>query len=88
MTVLFDSGVRSGADVVKALSLGAQAVLIGRPIVYGLSINGKVGAKAVMQGLLADTWQTMGLAGIRNVAECDKDRVRKVHYPGDLKSMM
>ena len=53
MTVLFDSGVRTGADIIKALCLGAKGVLIGRPWVYGLGICGKVGAKEVMMGLLA-----------------------------------
>jgi lactate 2-monooxygenase len=53
MTVLFDSGVRTGADVIKALCLGAKGVLIGRPWVYGLGIGGKLGAKDVMMGILA-----------------------------------
>lgn len=88
MTVLFDSGIRTGADIIKALCLGAKAVLVSRPVIYGLSINGKVGAKSVMQGLLADLWQTMGLAGFRTVAECDRTKIRKCQYPGDLKSMM
>lgn len=88
MTVLFDSGVRTGSDVIKALCLGAKAVLVSRPIVYGLSINGKIGAKSVMQGLLADLWQTMGLAGMRTIAECDRSKIRKVAYGGDQKSML
>ena len=53
ITVLFDSGVRCGADVVKALALGARAVLVGRPWVWGLAINGKEGVKEVMRGILA-----------------------------------
>lgn len=88
MTVLFDSGVRTGADVIKALCLGAKAVLVGRPFIYGLAINGKHGAKAVMQGMLADLWQNMSLAGISGVAECNRDRLRKVPYGGDAKAMM
>lgn len=88
MTVLFDSGVRTGVDVIKALCLGAKGVLVGRPVIYGLAINGKAGAKSVMQGLLADLWQSMGLAGMRTTAECDRRKIRKVHSPGDLKSMM
>jgi len=52
--ILFDSGIRTGVDVIKALSLGAHAVLVGRPWVYGLGIGGKRGAKHAMQGLLAD----------------------------------
>lgn len=42
LTVLFDSGIRTGPDIIKALSLGAKAVLIGRPAIYGLAIGGKV----------------------------------------------
>lgn len=42
-TVLFDSGIRTGVDIIKALSLGAKAVLVGRPAIYGLGIGGKVG---------------------------------------------
>lgn len=42
LTVLFDSGIRTGVDIIKALSLGAKAVLIGRPAIYGLAIGGKV----------------------------------------------
>ena len=53
LTVFFDSGIRTGADAIKALCLGAKGVLIGRPWVYGLGINGKHGAKAVLQGILA-----------------------------------
>jgi len=53
LTVLLDSGVRTGTDVIKALCLGAKAVLIGRPWVYGLGIDGKEGAKHVMQCILA-----------------------------------
>lgn len=88
MNVLFDSGIRTGVDIIKALCLGAQAVLVGRPVIYGLSIDGKNGAKSVMRGLLADLWQSMGLAGMRTTAECNRSCIRKVQYPGDLKSMM
>ena len=51
--VLFDSGIRTGVDIIKALSLGAKGVLIGRPWVYGLGIAGKAGAKDAFKGLLA-----------------------------------
>ncbi|KAK4943625.1 hypothetical protein LTR66_014592 [Elasticomyces elasticus] len=53
ITILFDSGVRTGVDVIKALALGAKAVLVGRPWVYGLGIAGKAGARDVLRGLLA-----------------------------------
>jgi lactate 2-monooxygenase len=86
LTVLFDSGIRTGADIIKALSLGAKAVLIGRPVVYGLAIAGKEGAKAVLQGLLADFDQSLALSGIQSVKECNINMVRKVQYGGDIKS--
>jgi lactate 2-monooxygenase len=53
LTVLVDSGFRTGVDVIKALCLGAKGVIIGRPWVWGLAIGGKQGAKEVLQGLLA-----------------------------------
>lgn len=88
MTVLFDSGIRTGVDIIKALCLGAKAVLVSRPVIYGLAVDGKQGAKQVMRGILADLWQSLGLAGICGISECNRDKVRKVQYPGDLKAMM
>ncbi|MBV9293074.1 MAG: alpha-hydroxy-acid oxidizing protein, partial [Frankiales bacterium] len=63
MTVLLDSGVRTGSDVVKALALGAKAVLIGRPYVYGLGLGGEDGVRHVLRSLLAELDLTMALAG-------------------------
>ncbi|XHF96584.1 hypothetical protein AWENTII_000209 [Aspergillus wentii] len=88
MTVLFDSGIRTGVDAIKALCLGAKAVLVGRPVIYGLAIGGKLGAKSVLRGLLADLWQSMSLSGITTVADCNREKLRKVLYGGDLKAMM
>lgn len=67
--VLLDSGVRSGADAFKALALGARAVLIGRPYVYGLAIAGQAGVREVIENLRADFDLTMGLAGCRSVGD-------------------
>ena len=67
--VLLDSGIRSGADAFKALALGARAVLIGRPYVYGLALAGEAGVREVVANFLADFDLTMGLAGCRSVAE-------------------
>lgn len=61
--VLFDSGVRGGADIFKALALGAQAVGIGRPYVYGLAAAGETGVSAVFEYLLAELDLTMSLMG-------------------------
>ncbi len=67
--VLLDSGVRGGADVFKALALGASAVLLGRHWVYGLALAGEEGVAEVLKNYLADFELTMGLAGCRGVGE-------------------
>jgi lactate 2-monooxygenase len=67
--VLLDSGIRSGADIFKALALGASAVLLGRPHVYGLALAGEEGVREVLRNFLADFDLTMGLAGCRTVGE-------------------
>ncbi|MDE9364706.1 alpha-hydroxy-acid oxidizing protein [Luteipulveratus sp. YIM 133132] len=71
--VLFDSGVRSGADAFIALALGADAVLLGRPWVYGLALAGAHGAQAVLEHVLAELDLTMGLAGVRSVADITRE---------------
>lgn len=63
LTVLFDSGVRTGADVVKAIALGAQAVLLGRPYLYGLALAGQEGVEHVLRCLLAELDLTLTGAG-------------------------
>jgi lactate 2-monooxygenase len=87
LDVLFDSGVRTGVDILKALCLGAKGVLVGRPWCYGLGIAGKRGAKQVMQGLLADADQTMGMSGIKSIKDCTRKMVKQVNYGGDVKAM-
>ncbi len=67
--VLFDSGVRGGADVFKALALGATAVCLGRPYVYGLALAGQQGVEEVIGNVLAEFDLTLGLAGCTNVRE-------------------
>jgi isopentenyl diphosphate isomerase/L-lactate dehydrogenase-like FMN-dependent dehydrogenase len=62
-TVLFDSGIRRGADVVKALSLGARCVLLGRPCGFGLPVNGEDRVREVVANLWADIDLTLGLCG-------------------------
>ncbi len=78
--VLLDSGVRGGADVFKALALGARAVLIGRPYVYGLAIAGRAGVREVIENLAADFDLTMGLAGCSSVSEIGPEAL--VRAPG------
>jgi lactate 2-monooxygenase len=76
--VLMDGGIRSGADVFKALALGARAVLIGRPFVYGLALAGEDGAREVIQNFKADFDLTMGLAGCRSVDEITPETLASV----------
>ena len=67
--VLFDSGIRTGADVFTALALGADAVLLGRPWVYGLALAGADGVRAVTEHVLAELDLTMALAGVADVRQ-------------------
>jgi isopentenyl diphosphate isomerase/L-lactate dehydrogenase-like FMN-dependent dehydrogenase len=67
--VLFDSGVRTGSDVIKALALGAKAVLIGRPYIYGLGVAGEAGVRHVLRCLLAELELSMALAGCASLAD-------------------
>jgi len=69
--VLMDSGIRRGADVLKALALGADAVLLGRPYVYGLAVGGQDGVEAVVRHLMAETDLTLALAGGMRARDLD-----------------
>jgi lactate 2-monooxygenase len=71
--VLFDSGVRTGADIVKALALGARAVLVGRPWLWGLALAGSAGVEHVLRCLLAEYDLTMALLGARGPAELGEE---------------
>ena len=73
--VLFDSGIRRGSDVLKALALGAQAVLLGRPYCYGLAAAGEFGVREVLKNLLADLDLTLGLIGCSTPAELHRDQL-------------
>jgi lactate 2-monooxygenase len=68
---LFDSGVRSGSDVFKAMALGATAVLVGRPYVYGLAIAGAAGALAVLRNIIAEFDLVLGLSGHTSAQDLD-----------------
>ncbi len=70
-TVLMDSGIRRGADVLKALALGADAVLLGRPYAYGLAVGGQEGVEAVIRHLMAETDITLALAGGTRATDLD-----------------
>jgi lactate 2-monooxygenase len=73
LPVLFDSGIRGGADVFRALALGATAVCLGRPYAYGLAVAGEEGVREVIANLKADFDLTMGLAGCTSVSQINLD---------------
>lgn len=73
--ILLDSGVRCGADMFKAIALGATAVCIGRPFAYGMAIAGEYGVSEVLQNLMADFTLEMGLAGVKNVTNISKENL-------------
>jgi len=69
LETFFDSGIRCGADIVKALALGARMVLIGRPYVYGLALGGENGVSHVLRTLLRELDLTLHLSGIPSVSK-------------------
>jgi lactate 2-monooxygenase len=75
--VLFDSGIRSGADVLKALALGANTVCIGRLFMWGLALDGQAGVEYVLRCLLADLDLTLALSGYTHVALLDGAALRR-----------
>ncbi|XP_050232304.1 peroxisomal (S)-2-hydroxyacid oxidase GLO4-like [Mercurialis annua] len=84
--VLVDGGIRRGTDVFKALALGAQAVLVGRPIIYGLAAKGEKGVRQVMQMLKNELEITMALSGCPSVKEITRNHVRTEEHR--LQSML
>jgi len=69
LTLLFDSGIRTGSDVLKALALGAKAVLIGRPYMYGLAIAGQQGVEHVLKCIMADTDNMLANVGKKSIRD-------------------
>ena len=65
--VLFDSGIRTASDIIKAIALGARAVLLGRPFIWGLALGGEEGVRQVVRGMLAELDLTLALAGHRSL---------------------
>ncbi len=74
--VIFDSGIRQGADAFIALALGATAVAIGRPYAYGLGVAGEAGVREVVRNLLAELDITLGLAGCTSIDDLGSDALR------------
>jgi L-lactate dehydrogenase (cytochrome) len=71
MEVMFDSGIRSGQDVMRALALGAKSCMIGRAFVYGLGAGGQAGVAKALDVLAKELTTTMGLCGVNTIAEID-----------------
>ena len=78
LPVLFDSGIRTGADAAKALALGATAVLLGRPWVHGLALAGEAGVHHVLRSFLADLDLQVGLSGHRSVHELSQESLQRL----------
>jgi lactate 2-monooxygenase len=76
LAVLFDSGIRTGADVFKALALGADAVCLGRPFMWGLGLDGQAGVEHVLRCLLAELDLTLALSGYTEIAQVDRTALR------------
>jgi lactate 2-monooxygenase len=76
LTILFDSGIRTGSDIIKALCLGAKAVLIGRPYVYGLAMGGQEGVEHVLKCILADFDNMMANMGKTSISELSRDDLK------------
>ena len=76
--LLMDSGIRSGSDMFKAIALGADAVLLGRPYTYALAIAGKQGVQEIIQNYRADFELTMTLSGCKSVHEINANRLQSV----------
>jgi isopentenyl diphosphate isomerase/L-lactate dehydrogenase-like FMN-dependent dehydrogenase len=79
-TVLFDSGIRRGPDVIKAMALGARCVLLGRPYAFGLAVDGEKGVREVLENLVADIDLTLGLSGCSSFAELGRANLMEASY--------
>jgi len=82
-TIILDSGIRTGADVFKALAVGADAVTIGRPHIYGLALDGRQGVADVVRNIIAELDLTMALSGVRSIDEIDRTTLRPASAPVD-----
>lgn len=78
LPVLFDSGIRTGADIIKALALGATAVGIGRPYAYGLALGGVEGVEHVLRSLLAEADLIMAVDGYPSLSDLTAEALRRV----------
>jgi isopentenyl diphosphate isomerase/L-lactate dehydrogenase-like FMN-dependent dehydrogenase len=78
LPILLDSGIRSGVDVVKAIALGAKAVLVGHLCAYGLAVAGEVGVRRVITNLIREIDSTLAICGCRSLGELDQTILTRV----------
>lgn len=76
--IIMDSGIRRGADILKAIALGATAVLIGRPYAYALAVAGQTGVEEVIKHLMAETELQLAISGRSRIEEVDQSLIMKV----------
>jgi isopentenyl diphosphate isomerase/L-lactate dehydrogenase-like FMN-dependent dehydrogenase len=81
--VMIDSGFRRGTDIFKALAMGADAVCIGRPYIWGLAAFGQAGVEKILQILKAELARVMGQIGARTVAEIGRQHIGTRSYGSD-----
>jgi L-lactate dehydrogenase (cytochrome)/(S)-mandelate dehydrogenase len=82
MTVIFDSGVRRGSDVLKAMAIGAHAVMIGRATLYGAAAGGQPGAARAIQILKDEISTAMAMVGVTSLDQLDRSYLRRETVPG------
>jgi isopentenyl diphosphate isomerase/L-lactate dehydrogenase-like FMN-dependent dehydrogenase len=80
LDVLVDGGIRRGTDVIKALALGARAVMIGRPVLWGLAVGGEGGVRRVLELLLADLDTALALSGAPRAVELDRTWIQRAPW--------
>jgi L-lactate dehydrogenase (cytochrome)/(S)-mandelate dehydrogenase len=82
MTVIFDSGIRRGSDVLKAMAIGAHAVMIGRATLYGAGAGGQAGAARAIELLKEEISTSMAMVGVRSLADLNRSYLRAETVPG------
>jgi isopentenyl diphosphate isomerase/L-lactate dehydrogenase-like FMN-dependent dehydrogenase len=79
--VFMDGGIRRGADIAKAVALGAKCVLIGRPTLYGTAVAGEMGATHVLNTLKRELLYTLATLGVPRIADLSRDILHAPHFP-------